>query len=89
MAAGANVAAPVTPSTPTNNTSGSINEFIKSTNWIEVGFMILGAFALVYTISYYRYKIKEDKLANNDMQKQIDEVKMNVQSAMKGKYQTM
>jgi hypothetical protein len=44
---------------------------------------------LFHTINYYRYKQKESDVANKDMQRQLDEVKMNVQSAMKGKYQSI
>jgi len=63
--------------------------FVKSVNWIEIGFMVLGALGIIYTINYYRYKQKESDVANKDMQRQLDEVKMNVQSAMKGKYQSI
>jgi hypothetical protein len=63
--------------------------FIKSVNWLEIGFMVLGALGIIYTINYYRYKQKESDVANKDMQRQLDEVKMNVQSAMKGKYQSI
>jgi hypothetical protein len=63
--------------------------FVKSVNWLEIGFMVLGALGIIYTINYYRYKQKESDVANKDMQRQLDEVKMNVQSAMKGKYQSI
>ena len=63
--------------------------FVKSVNWLDIGFMVLGALGIIYTINYYRYKQKESDVANKDMQRQLDEVKMNVQSAMKGKYQTI
>jgi hypothetical protein len=63
-----------------------ITAFFKSVNWLEAGFCILGALGLYYTVYYYRYKLKEDKVANHDMLRQIDEVKMNLQASMKGKY---
>jgi len=75
-----------------NNAGGLMSDaktFIKSVNWIEIGFMVLGALGIIYTINYYRYKQKESDVANKDMQRQLDEVKMNVQSAMKGKYQSI
>jgi len=68
---------------------GSVKSFFKSLNWIEVGLTILGVTALIYTIHYYRFKSKEDKLVNNDLQRQIDEIKMNLQSKMNGKYKTI
>lgn len=71
------------------SSSDSINDFFKSINWMEAGFAILAALGLYYTIYYYRYKIKEGKVANSDMQRQLDELKMNVQGAMKGKYQSL
>jgi hypothetical protein len=74
---------------PTQSSSGSINDFFKSINWLEAGFAVLGALGLYYTVYYYQYKIKEGKVANSDMQRQLDELKMNVQGAMKGKYQSL
>lgn len=73
-------------------TSSSSGSFFKSLNWIEVGFAILGVYAISGAIMYYRYKIKQDKLINNDLQRQIDELKMNVQtglSAKNTKYKTL
>lgn len=75
-----------------SNESGLMSDaksFINSVNWLEIGFMVLGALGIIYTINYYRYKQKESDVANKDMQRQLDEVKMNVQSAMKGKYQSI
>jgi hypothetical protein len=86
------VAAPTTNmvSTPVmesgGQTSSSDASFFKSINWLEVGFMILGSAALLYTIYYYKVQMEKTKLANNRLSKQIDEVKMNLQSQMKGKY---
>jgi hypothetical protein len=68
---------------------GSIKSFFKSLNYIEVGLTILGVTALIYTIHYYRFKSKEDKMVNNELQRQIDEIKMNLQSKMNGKYKTI
>lgn len=89
------IAAAPTATPPANmpasgeSSSDSINDFFKSINWMEAGFAILAALGLYYTIYYYRYRIKEGKVANSDMQRQLDELKMNVQGAMKGKYQSL
>ena len=69
-----------------NNNGGS---FWSSLNYLEVSFSILGVAALSYVIYYYRFKLKQDKLINNELQRQIDELKMNAQTNMKGKYKTI
>jgi len=68
---------------------GGVKGFFSSLNWMEVGFSILGVAALSYVIFYYRFKLKQDKMINNELQRQIDEVKMNVQTAMKNNYKTV
>lgn len=62
-------------------------DFFSGWNWLEIGLMTLGVAGVFYTINYYRFRVKSDKTENADIQRQLDEVKMNVQSAMKGKYQ--
>jgi hypothetical protein len=91
-----------TPNLPQSNASGGgvemkaeggiINDtknFFKSISALEVIMTTLGIVAMAVLIDYYRFKRKEDKLANDDMQRQVDELKMNVQSALKGKYQSI
>ena len=63
--------------------------FWKNLNLFEIGFSILGVASLSYVIYYYQFKLKQDKLINNELQRQIDEMKMNMQTTMKGKYKTM
>jgi hypothetical protein len=63
--------------------------FWKSLNLFEIGFSILGVASLSYVIYYYQFKLKQDKLINNELQRQIDEIKMNMQTNMKGKYKTI
>jgi hypothetical protein len=71
------------------NDSGSGKSFWKSLNILEIGFSILGVASLSYVIYYYQFKLKQDKLINNELQRQIDEIKMNMQTNMKGKYKTI
>ena len=59
------------------STGGGVKDFFKSLNWVEVGISALAVAALTY------------KMINNDLQRQIDELKMNMQSAMKGRYKTI
>jgi hypothetical protein len=66
---------------------GALANFFSGWNWLEIGLMTLGVAGVFYTINYYRYRVKSDKTDNVDIKRQLDEVKMNVQSAMKGKYQ--
>jgi hypothetical protein len=87
------VAAPVVVDTPIMQDGGSVSSnkdgFFNSLNWMEVGFAVLGVTALLYATNYYRFKVKQDKMVNNEMQRNIDELKMNLQGLMKGKYKPM
>ena len=67
-------------------TSSSSGSFFSNINWVQVGFMVLGTTALLYTIFYYKVEITKNKLINNRLGKQVDELKMNLQSLMKDKY---
>jgi len=81
-----------TPQPMTMEGGGSTSSggsFFSSLNWLEVAFSVLGVAALSYVIYYYRFKVKQDKLINNELQRQIDELKMNMQTNMKGKYKTI
>jgi len=86
--------APMVQSAPMMQDGGDVvsmsdtKSFFKSLNWLEVGFSVLGVAGLAFVIYYYRFKLKQDKMVNNELQRQIDEIKMNVQGLMKGKYKT-
>jgi len=84
MADGGNIS-----SDTSGSSSSGIAGFFKELNWMEVGFSILGVSALAYVIYYYRFKLQQDKLINNELQRQIDEIKMNLQSNLKGKYKSI
>jgi hypothetical protein len=72
-------AAPVAP-TPTPSVEPNFNDssdnslmgIIKSLNWIEITFGVLGAAALYYTIYYYKYNMTNGDKARNEMQNRID-----------------
>lgn len=70
------VAAPAAPSMkPSFNESPSDNSLmgiIKSFNWLEITFGILGATALYYTIYYYKYNMTSADKTRNEMQNRID-----------------
>lgn len=72
-----------------NTDGGGVKSFFQNLNWMEVGFSILGVSALAYVIYYYRFKVQQDKLINNELQRQIDEIRMNMQSNLKGKYKAI
>jgi hypothetical protein len=75
MAAPAPVATPAAAPAPSFNESPSDNSLmsiIKSLNWIEVTFGILGAAALYYTIYYYKYNMTNGDKTRNEMQNRID-----------------
>lgn len=79
--AAAPVSTPAPASAPTpvvssdSNSSSSDNSLmgiIKSLNWIEVTFGVLGAAALYYTIYYYKYNMTNGDKTRNEMQNRID-----------------
>lgn len=80
------VSAPTPVMANGGETSSSGTSFFKSINWLEFGFMVLGTTALLYTINYYKVQMEKTKLLNQRTAKQIDELKMNLQSVMKTKY---
>lgn len=53
---------------------------LKSLDWVETGFLILGAFCMFHIIDYYRRKVKEDK-ANQatltEVAQRVEKVEMN------------
>jgi hypothetical protein len=73
-------AAPVVAPTPTPSVEPTFNDssdnslmgIIKSLNWIEITFGVLGAAALYYTIYYYKYNMTNGDKARNEMQNRID-----------------
>ena len=75
-----------TPIMANGGETSSGTSFFKSINWLEFGFMVLGTTALLYTINYYKVQMEKTKLLNQRTARQIDELKMNLQSEMKGKY---
>ena len=52
----------------------SAMDFFKEIDWVTVGFMTLAAIGLYYNIYYHRRKIKEEKTAYYDIQRQIDKL---------------
>ena len=79
-------AAPAQPMMQQPTTGGSkIGDIFKRMNMIEVGFGILGATALYFTIYYYRYHMTMSKSLAVDLQNKVDDLEIKVsdlQSAM-------
>jgi len=68
---------PAATPAPTSELNGSSSDnslmgIIKSLNWIEVTFGIIGAAALYYTIYYYKYNMTNGDKTRNEMQNRID-----------------
>ena len=59
-------------STSSSSSDESLMGIIKSLNWIEMTFGILGAAALYYTIYYYKYNMKSADNTRTEMQNRID-----------------
>lgn len=62
----------VEPSFDSPSSDNSLVGIIKSFNWIEVTFGIIGAAALYYTIYYYKYNMTTADKTRNEMQNRID-----------------
>lgn len=60
------------PSSEGSSSDNSLMGIIKSFNWIEVTFGIIGAAALYYTIYYYKYNMTSSDKTRNEMQNRID-----------------
>lgn len=59
---------------PASSGKMSVTEMLKELNWVEVGFGILGAAALYYTIYYYRYKFDYEKNLGITLQTDIEDL---------------
>ena len=64
--------ASVQPSFSESSSDNSLMGIIKSLNWIEITFGVLGAAALYYTIYYYKYNMTNGDKLRNEMQNRID-----------------
>ncbi len=74
-------AAPAQPAfTPPASSGGGDNiiDSLKSLNWLEIGFGVLGAAALYFTIYYYRYNMIATKSSLDGMQNKVDDLTMKV-----------
>lgn len=81
---------PSLPSTPmTMSDGGSVGSFFDGWNWLEVGLTVLGVASMYYVVYYYRFKLQQDKMINNELQRQIDEIKINLKGNLKDKYQSI
>lgn len=62
--------------TPTSNmaSGGMVGGILKNTNWVEVGFYILGALALISIIAVSRKKIEQEEQANKRLAIRIDDL---------------
>lgn len=76
------------PVAPMDGGSENFVDILKSFNWIEIGFGILGVTALLYTIHYYKSNIELAKTKRSEAQNQIDELTMkiaDIQSVLESK----
>ena len=81
-------ATPAVAVPPTDGSGGKIMDVLKSFNWIEIGFGILGATALFYTIYYYKYNINTTSVFKNEIKNKVDELNIklaDMQSSLESK----
>ncbi len=66
---------PMTPPAP------SPFDFLKGINWLELGVLLVGTFALLKTAQFYNYKLKEEKTTYYDMRKDHDKLNQRITMA--------
>lgn len=78
-------AAPIAPSAPIMNVSTPASPYgtqkfdiLRDVNWTETLLFGLFGTAFAYVIFYYRFKLKEDKIINSDIQRQLDNQNMRI-----------
>jgi hypothetical protein len=76
-------------STMTMSEGGNVGGFFSGWNWLEVGLTILGVSTMYYVVYYYRFKLQQDKMVNNELQRQIDEIRINLKGNLKDNYQNI
>lgn len=70
-------ATPAPMATPSTG-GGKLADIFKRGNMIELGFGILGAAALYFTIYYYRYSMTVSKGISADLQNKLDDLEIKV-----------
>jgi hypothetical protein len=53
-------------------------DILRDVNWTETLLFGLFGTAFAYVIFYYRFKLKEDKIINSDIQRQLDNQNMRI-----------
>lgn len=71
------------PQMTSGGVAGSVNDFFRGVNWVDVGILMLGTAALYYTIYYYRIKIKAQKRELADMGNKVDMMEAKVSAIQK------
>ena len=76
-------AAPAAEATPAaaqmpSSSSESVPDVLKSLNWTEVLFGVLGSAALFYTIYYFRYNMNAGQAFQNQIQNKIDDLTIKI-----------
>lgn len=71
------------PMPPTTGGGGGFSgqgfkDFMKSINWVEIGFGVLGTAVLYYTIFYYKHNINISQNFKVDLENKIDDLTMKV-----------
>jgi hypothetical protein len=74
---------PAAPQMQSGGVTGSVNDFFRGVNWVDVGILMLGTAALYYTIYYYRIKIKAQKRELADMGNKVDMMEAKVSAIQK------
>lgn len=70
--------ATLAPAPAPSGGGGKIADIFKRSNMIELGFGVLGAAALYFTIYYYRYSMTMSKGMSADLQNKLDDLEIKV-----------
>ena len=66
------------PMPTSSSSSESVPDILKSLNWTEVLFGVLGSAALFYTIYYFRYNMNAGQAFQNQIQNKIDDLNIKI-----------
>lgn len=72
-------APPMQTPAPSSSGSQSLQGILKSLNWTEIAFGVLGAAALFYSIHYFSYNMNANKSFQTQVQNKIDDLNIKLQ----------
>jgi len=81
-----NIAPIMQPISDSGSSDSSLTDMFKSLNFVEIGFGVLGVFALFQVSNYYRYNLNVTKKSTTEIQNKIDDLSIKL-SDIKSKFE--